>query len=191
MKTKYRSYIDCETTGFCATRNDIVSLACIVTDNDFNIVGEFYETCRPEFNNFYSQDSEKIHGYSQRDMYNFQSRRNLCIKMLKFFKPFKSDINIPHVFVQHALRNFDYNFVNWAFIKEDLQYSLYKILRGDYQESTIVKAREMGIKENKLDQWAKRINFDLQHHDALSDAKCCLYVDKYLAEVRESGNIHL
>ena len=131
LKYRYRCYLDVESVGFCPIRNDVISLACIVTDRDLCIVGEFYETAKPDFNKYYSEDAEKIHGFRQRGMYNFQSRRSLCVNLLKFLKPFKSDINVPNLFIQHALRQFDYMFVEWMFRKENLQYSMWKVLRQE------------------------------------------------------------
>ena len=177
---QYRNYCDVETSGFDPIRNDVISLALVVTDRELNVKGEFYETAKPEFNKFYSEEAEKIHGFRQRDMYKFQSRRQLCENLLKFLKPFKSDINVPNLFIQHALGQFDYMFVEWMFRKENLQYSMWKVLRQDYQRSTIIEARKQGYKNNKLNEWADRIGFDLDHHSAQSDVACTVEVDKYL-----------
>lgn len=180
LKSQFRVYCDVETSGFSAIRNDVISVALVVTDNNMKVLNEFYETAKPDFNKFYDPSAEKIHGFRQRDMYKFQSRRSLCENMLKFLKPFKSDINTPNLFVQHALRQFDYMFIEWMFRKEDLQYLLWKVLRQDYQRSTITEARKQGYKNNKLNEWADRVGFDLKHHDALSDTYGCYEVDKYL-----------
>jgi DNA polymerase III epsilon subunit-like protein len=185
---QYRNYCDVETSGFDPIRNDVISLALVVTDRELNVKGEFYETAKPEFNKFYSEEAEKIHGFRQRDMYKFQSRRQLCENLLKFLKPFKSEINVPNLFVQHALGQFDYKFIEWAFRKEELQYELWKVLRQDYQRSTITEARKLGFKNNKLNEWADRLEIHLNHHIAIEDARLCMEVDKFL--LNNSGFIN-
>jgi len=89
FNNKYRFFIDVETTGFDPMRNDIVSLAMIVTDIDGTEIGEFYETCRPEFNKFYSTEAEEIHGFKRSELEKFQTPRELCKKLLWFLNDFR------------------------------------------------------------------------------------------------------
>lgn len=176
----YRIYCDVETTGFDPIRNDVVSIALVVTDEALTIKGEFYETVKPDFNKFYSDEAEKIHGFSKSQLKKFQEPRKLCINILNFLKPFKDENNFPRLFVSHSLRQFDYLFMEWLFRKQNLHFSMWKVLSQDKQRSTIKIAREQGYKTNKLNIWAERLGFDLKHHDAVSDTRCCLEVDKYL-----------
>lgn len=178
----YRVYLDVETTGFDAIRNDVVSLAAVVTDDDFNIQDKFYDTCKPEFNKYFSEDAIDVHGFTRDDLNTFQDPRDLCIKLLHFLRPFKDSNNVSRLFVSHSLRNFDFSFLEWLFIKQDLQYSLYKVLTPNNQRSTIKAARDAGHKKNKLNEWADRLGIDLTHHHALSDTMACLEVDKYLVK---------
>jgi DNA polymerase III epsilon subunit-like protein len=178
----FRIYADVETTGFCPIRNDIVSIAIVIADSDFNVVSELYETVKPEFNQFYSDDAENIHGFSKKDLQSFQSPFDCSMKVLQFLKPFKDKDNFPRLFVYHALRQFDFLFLEWFFIKLNLQYSLYKIIRGDFTRSTIKVGRTKGYKRNGLKDWAERIDIDLEHHNALSDTRACLEIDKFLSK---------
>lgn len=180
LKSKYRMYIDVETTGFCHWRNDVVSIAIVVTDLDFHVKDEFYETARPSFGRFYTEKSEEIHGFSKSEMMTFQEPRKLCINILKFLLPYKDENNVPNIFVQHALRQFDWLFVETLFRKNELEFSWWKVAAQDRQESTILKGRKAGYKKNKLNQWADRLGLELNHHDALDDAKMCLEIDKFL-----------
>lgn len=181
LNSKYRLYIDVETTGFCHWRNDIIAIAIIVTDQSFHQKAEFYETARPSFDKYYSKDAEKIHGFSKAELLTFQEPRKLCINILKFLVPFKHEMNYPNIFVQHALRQFDYLFTETLFRKNELEFSWWKVAAQDKQESTILKGRKAGYKKNKLDEWAKRLDLDLDHHNALSDTRACLEIDKYLS----------
>ena len=179
-KRKFRIYSDVETTGFCPIRNDVVSIALIVANENMEIQDKFCETVRPDFNKFYSEDAEKIHGFTKRKMKKFQDPRSLCINILNFLKPFKDEGDFPQLFISHSIGQFDYRFVEWLFRKQELQWSLWKVLDQSKQRSTIKAGRARGYKTNKLDEWAKRLGFDLQHHSAESDTMCCYEIDKFL-----------
>lgn len=174
----FRIYCDIESTGFDWLRNDICSIAMIVTDDSLNIKSEFYETVKPDFNKFYSEDAEKIHGFSKSELATFQNPKNLCRNILNFLKEFKSDY--PQLFISHALRQFDYRFIEGLFRKQNMQYDLWKIIRQDYQRSTIEEARKAKFTDNKLNAWARFLDINLDHHNALSDTRACYEVDKYL-----------
>lgn len=55
--------------------------------------------------------------------------------------------------------------------------------------STVMMGREAGYKTNRLPDWAERLNFVLDHHNAMSDTLCCLEVFKklrfYTAKARD------
>ena len=181
--SEFKVFMDCETNGFCQTRNDIISLAMIVTDNDLNIKEEFYTESRPEFNKFYSEKAEEIHGFSKKQMESFKPRKEACVDILKFLKPFKDPKNAALPFIFHANGNFDYKFLKGMFMKEELEWSLYKVINGNNLISTLKLARDAGFKKNKLSDWSERIGFDLQHHEALSDTRGCYEVYKHLTKV--------
>jgi DNA polymerase III epsilon subunit-like protein len=181
-------FSDVETTGFDPIRNDIISLCLIVTDREFNRVGMFYETCRPEFNKFYSVEAEKIHGFNRSQLESFQPRRKLAINLLKFLAPFRTPGKF-HPYIYHALKYFDFRFTDWMYRKENLQWSFYKMFDERFTQSTITMARNMGYSPNKLNDWADRIGFDLNHHDAQSDTECLVEVYKHLRGKDESRNI--
>jgi len=172
-------FCDVETTGFDPIRNDVVSLSMIVTDPDFNPVGEFYETCRPDFNKFYSSGAEKAHGFTRAQSEKFQDPRKMLIRLLKFLAPFRTPGKY-HPYIYHALKYFDFRFTDWAFRKQNMQWSFYKMFDERFTESTILMARNAGYSPNKLSDWAERVEFDLQHHNALSDTRCCVEVYKFL-----------
>lgn len=174
-------FCDVETTGFDPIRNDIVSLALVVTDREFNQVGEFYETCRPEFNKFYSAEAEKIHGFSKPELANFQPRRKLLINLLKFLNDFREPGQY-HPFIYHAFKYFDFRFTEWAFRKESLHWSFFKMFDERFTDSTLNMAVQQKYSGNKLNQWAERLGFELDHHNALSDTLCCVEVYKHLTK---------
>ena len=177
--SKYLFFFDVETTGFDPIRNDLISLCVIVTDKELKPVATFSDTCRPQMNKFISDDACKIHGFSREMMAKFQPRKQFLKKLLWFLNDFRTPDQLETL-VFHALRNFDWNFLEWCFKKEELQYSLYKMFDGNKLISTITMARGAGYSHNGLKIWADRLCFDLKHHDADSDTECCLGVYKYL-----------
>jgi len=183
MKNKYLAFVDCETSGLCPIRNDIVSLAMIITDTKGKELDRFYQKCRPEFNVYYSKEAERIHGFTRDTLKGFQERRELLISLLWFLVPYLSDSSIPFIF--HANGKFDYKFVEGAFRKEDLQYSFWKVFNHSNTISTINLAKKIKwYKKNSLDAWAERLNLKLEHHNALSDTLCCKELYFYLQGVK-------
>ena len=186
-RSDYLFFMDVETTGFDPIRNDLITCCVIVTNQDLEPVGSFYEKVKPDFNEYYSESAEKIHGFTKKEMETWQSRRSFLIKLLHFLNQFRTAYQ-RETMIFHALRNFDFNFLQWAFKKEDLIYSLYKMFIPNETVSTIHMAREAGYTDNKLDTWAKRLKFDLQHHNAKSDTQCCIEVFGFLQnEIFENG----
>lgn len=179
LNEKYLFFCDLETSGLDPIRNDVVSLCIMVTDSEFNIMGTFYETCKPEFNKFYSEKAEEIHGFSRAELSGFQSRKKMLISLLHFLNEFRSPGQY-HPFIYHALKGFDWKFVVNAFEKENMRWSFYKMFNWNFTESTVEMARNAGYIGNKLNEWADRMGFELDHHDARSDTECCLEVYKYL-----------
>jgi DNA polymerase III epsilon subunit-like protein len=169
---------DIETSGFDPIRNDIVSMCALVIDDNLNILGEFYELVAPEFNEFYSQDAEKIHGLSRRLLSRQQNPIAFLDKLLLFLKSYAGQGKYLSIF--HALRRFDLNFLLLYGLKHNRLYELREFILDDYYASTIEMARKAGYRQNKLSEWAHRIGFDLDHHDARSDTHCALHVYKFL-----------
>jgi len=181
LNEEYLFFCDVETTGFDPIRNDIVSVAMVVTDKNMNWEGEFYQTLRPEFNKFYSAEAEKIHGFNKKQMLEFPHPRKTLIELLKFLNRWRSP-GQWHPFIFHALRGFDFKFLEWAFRKQELHWSFFKMFDERFTQSTISMARSAGYSGNKLNEWADRLDFGLDHHNALSDTKCCAEVYGFLRQ---------
>jgi len=166
-------FVDLETTGFCPIRNDVLEAVVLVVNESDEIINKWKGNSRPDFNHW---GGEHVHGISAHAAAKFPTRREFCISFLQFLVPYKDEINRTHDFFYHGKNRFDYRFFEWAFRKEDLQYSFWKVFSEEKVHSTIPR----GTKNNSLDVWAKRIGFNIKHHDAESDVYCCFEVYKYL-----------
>ena len=182
---------DLETTGLDPIRNDIIEICLLAVNEENNIVGEFHRQVCPEVINAltWSRVAEAVHGYTPEQASEFPPRRKVLLELLHFLEPFKCQVNTPREFICHALPErigkgwpyFDYYFLEWAFRKEKWEYSFWKVFSPQKITSTITMARTFSgnHKGHKLNKWAKHIGFDLNHHEAKSDAYACLELYKY------------
>lgn len=176
---KYLFFLDLETTGFDPIRNDVLTLCVVVTDLDCKPVATFYEKCRPKIDKFVTDESCKIHGFSRQQMAKFPPRIETLKKLLWFLNDYRTPDQYENL-IFHANGNFDWRFLEWCFRKEDLHFSLWKMFDHRFLHSTLKMARAAGYSKNKLSDWAERLGFDLDHHNAKSDTECCVEIYKYL-----------
>lgn len=182
---------DVETGGRHKWWHDVVSCGLVIIDQDFNIIDTFYEKCCPWYPKNFDDETVAIHGMSLDHLKRQQSSRELCIKVLHFLNQYRNKERIEYLpFVFHALNNFDYNFMENMFLKNDLQFSWYKLFNRCNAHSTIMMAREQGYEKNGLAEWAPRIGVrNEQHHNALNDAIICAKIFKHLKTTRPPENV--
>lgn len=171
--------IDVETTGFDPYRNDIISLAALLVDEKLRLVDEFYQTVQADTENqWYSEDAEKVHGFTKTHINSFQPVKEFQRRFLQFLGPYK---NMQMIY--HARASFDWKFLLAHFVKTDNHYQLYKHVTGSNNLSTISVARRhkvsLGLTSLSLDNLCRHIGFDLDHHNALSDAYGCFHVLRF------------
>ena len=200
-KSKYHIYCDFETTGFDPIRNFPIVLALVVADCDFKIQDQLVQKIRPGIINdiSWSKEAEVVHGFTKDEAWEFPTQHIAVNNILKFFKPFVS--KSPQLFVCHANDRmwwqkeqgcyntpwFDYWFMWWMFYKAGCD-QLYKIIRTENMQSTVKLGRDAGFKKNKLDAWADRLDYKLNHHDALADTLFCLHLHKHLLSLDDELN---
>ncbi len=190
LGNSFVSVFDTETTGFSKIDNDLISLSCEVRDFNWDLKDEITLYASPQSAKRWSRGAEKVHGFSYPEACNFQHPRKTCIELLNFFKPFKHERNHPILFVSHDNNGFDYNFMEWLYRYQDLQYSFWKIFNQEYRLSTIKMGKEKGYPKNKLNVWAERLGLELNHHEAESDRKVCSAVFKHLIESKNGLEIN-
>lgn len=195
-----RIVVDVETTGLDPIVNDIIDISLFVINDQFEIIDEFRQTVKPDPINSitWDQEAQNVHGYTKKDVSVFMNRKKFCIKLLHFLVPHKNEDNSPLEFICHALPekffdpnrkqfswpHIDYHFLEWAFRKENLERSFFKVFSTNNITSTIKLARKHtgNHRGHKLNVWAENIGFKLDHHNAKSDALACLELYKYFME---------
>lgn len=181
-KNKYIVFVDVETTGFPEQAgyigNDLLSWSGIVTDTHLNILDKATFFSRPQCEKYWG--AEHIHGFSYKEAMRFPMPRSCCVNILKFLAPYKHEDNWPLLWVEHSLNWIDYLFTCGLFMRQDLLMTFHKVVRHDHALSTIKMARALGYKQNKLNEWADRLNIKLEHHNSESDVMACYEVYKFL-----------
>lgn len=161
---------------------DILSWSGIVIDKNLNIVDKATFYSRPTSINYFDEGAVKIHGFNYLEALNNPEPRKTAIDILKFLKPFKTLHNSPLNWIEHSSDWIDWKFTLGLFLKQELQFSWYKVNSRDRRENTIYMGRKAGFEKNSLDVWAPRVDYKLDHHNSESDAYCTYLVYKYLKE---------
>lgn len=179
-RNPYYLFCDVETTGLDPVRNDIIACAFILTDTKYKILEKKASNVKPLNLGFWSEDAERIHGITSSIAMTYQHPFDVCIEMLRFLAPYRSDS--PIRFIYHANGPFDWHFIKWLFMKQELEYSLYKVLNWKNLDSTMRMARQKKHKKVSLDALAKQFGVPLDHHNAESDVNACMKIHQYLSD---------
>lgn len=193
MISKYSFVVDCETTGLCPIRNDLISIGIVVLDDKLKEIDSFYAKAKPDLYKWMNEGSvaTHVHGFALSEMLFFPERIVMIKSMMNFLVKYLDPSHTPRPLFYHALHGFDYLFIDWIFRKENLEYSLYKIFTFPTSHSTVLLARSLGYEGNKLDQWASRLSENFHHHNALDDANMCAKILQYILKNHFNNDVEL
>jgi DNA polymerase-3 subunit epsilon len=140
----------------------------IVTVEDGEIVEEYHSLIKPP-NNSYSWHTIQVHGIYPEDTENSLSFVELYPEIKKRLK--------GRIVVAHN-EPFDRNVLKKSMEDNGIYYSDLDI--AERWEDTVKIYREKGFKPANLAACCQRMNIELNHHEALSDARACakLYLAK-------------
>lgn len=192
MISPYSFVIDYETTGFDAIRNDGITLGVDVLNHNLESIDQAYFKFKPDLYRWMNEDNvaAHIHKFSLKEMLFFPERRDGLIGLMKFLLPYKCPKNLPRPLFYHSdNKHFDYRFLEWAFRKENLEYSLWKIFQLQNSHPIITLGRSLGYEKNSLEVWGERLGETFNHHNALSDAKMSSKVIRYILNNNFQGNV--
>ena len=170
-------FCDFETTGKWADSDYVIAIACIVDEK------VFYEKCKPL--KFKDNMASNIHGISYFEMQRSKDAIEMFVELIKWFKSINNS-DYAFNFIAHQPNGFDWNMICATIFQLDddtLTYKWRRLFHGNIY-STFDMSRSMGYKKNSLKHWQARLNFELDHHDALSDARACKIIWENLNEYR-------
>jgi DNA polymerase-3 subunit epsilon len=174
--------IDCETSGLDYWSNSIIELACLVVDEDLQIIGEFCERAQPESWSKWSEKSEAVHGITPGSLRSANCQHQLARNFSRFIAHYKVDGSAAFKWVDHANGRFDYRFVKAMFTKQGGYYHFYKYFNDneDFYATTIKLARQSRFyyPNYRLSTLCEHHDIPLVHHEALSDARGCFQRSK-------------
>ena len=133
----------------------------IVTVVNGEITEEYHALIQPP-NNFYSQFTIQVHGIMPMDTRNEPYFPTIYPEIKKRLQ--------NKIVVAHN-EGFDRSVLAKTMADYSLNYSELNI--GEKWDCTVKMYRKRGYKSAKLDACCKVHNIELQHHDALSDARAC------------------
>lgn len=157
--------VDCETTGFDITKNEIIELAIVVIGYDFKPLSTFNTLIKPSIR----VRQTEIHGIHNEDINDAPTFRQIA--------PYVADILDGNVIIAHGL-SFDEEYLEKSFASARLPFS-YTTGIGICTKTI---ASRNNIKKPSLDNLAKLYNIKRVGlpHSALSDVFSTIEVAKHL-----------
>ncbi len=168
-------FVDLETTGLDAMRNEILTASISVCDyQTLEQIEKISLTFKPENLAFWSEEAEKIHGITPQKALLFTDKKTASREMAAFFNKYKKKGTQP--LVSHSKLwmggYFDQNFLFHHFMQYDWEFNFRRIC--GISQSTIDFTRAILKLENyRLSTVANHFNIPLIHHNAESDREAC------------------
>lgn len=179
-------FIDVETTGFAAMRHCVITLAAYVTDEDHNILGEFYGEFRPNGSKeiCWTEDAERVHGITWDTAIKFPPISESLNRFRSFLKPFG-----PLTLLAHNMP-FDRRMIRDLFSKDMAISSEFDNLFPE-QFCTLKLLKDSGLvstKSKSLGGVCTELGIEHNHHDARSDAFVLIEIHKRCYNKQNNGN---
>lgn len=167
---------DCEFTSFDKVGGDILATGLVEILENYTLGREAVFYSRPTSAKYFTEGAQKVHGISYFKAQTFPLRRESCMSMLHWLKPLMGEFPLP--FIYHGTGRLDHSWLQWHFRKEDLDNSFNKAFPESLVESTLGMARKnlKQLDNHKLGTLAEYYKIDLDHHEALSDARACAQI---------------
>lgn len=159
-------------------------MACLLVDEEYKIVNEFNEFCRPHSFKYWDDEAQAIHGITRERCEQFQSGMAMLLTFKKFLRQ-EHFLGICHAaFRENKNKYFDYEFLRNHCL---LYNQFHEIIYGNIPNcsSTILRKADFDMLRNVpekqgLKYWADYLKYDFEHHSAISDCYATLEVFKHL-----------
>ncbi len=167
-------FIDIETTGFPVFGASVIALGCVCDSPDGDDRGTFYETAKPTSKKHWSPHAEEVHGFSYKEAMKFQDPKLMLLNFMTFIDKYRNKDGWPMNFWYHGRNGFDFNHLFAMFFSAGWRVQFYKLFNYPYIYSTLdlVKSK-VKIPKYNLKACCDYFGIELDHHNALSDAKAC------------------
>ncbi len=173
-------YLDVETTGLNPANNDVIQVACIPMIDGVEYA-HFNEFCQPLNWNAIDEGATRVHGITRDMMATFQSPQELVDKLVKFLSAYQTKFILAGYNT-----NFDKSFIGSLFSKvgrsKDYAALFSSEIRDVYVRAKAVKDKIKSTKF-KLTNLAEEFEIEINAHEALSDIRATILVDKKIAEL--------
>lgn len=171
-------WLDCETTGLSEHRHDIIQLACIPVINGVE-QKSFNEFCQPTNWNTIEDAAVAVHGITRDMMQTFQTQEALLEKFIQYVESFGIKFTIAGYNV-----GFDKKFISATFSKYKKSSEFFRMFTLNIHD-TFVRAKsvksQIPLQSLKLEVVAPHYGIFINAHDALSDIKATIEVDKIIS----------
>jgi DNA polymerase III subunit alpha len=174
-------WLDSETTGLDPIKNDIIQFACIPVIAGKEQVKHFNEYCQPL--NWLEIDDKalSVNGIKRQDLNSFQKPVEMIEKLIVYLKQFNCKFTIAGYNV-----SFDKDFIASTFKKVGKEKEYFELFNGDvrdtYKRAKVLKT-QLNAQNLKLESLANHFNIPIKAHDALSDIKATILLDKKLSDL--------
>jgi DNA polymerase III epsilon subunit-like protein len=175
-------FIDVETTGLDPWRNSVIEIGFSICDG-YNELEYHVMRCKPDDGPVcWTIEAEKIHGIVRASLK--EEPRKIAENFIDICSKYK---NLS--FICHANAYYDWNMMKSFMFKQDFYYEFRQLFSFNNYQSTISMAREY-IKNSpspvfesaNLHMICSKIGIELEHHNALSDARALIEVHKFISK---------
>jgi DNA polymerase-3 subunit alpha len=174
-------WLDVETTGLDTVKNDVVQIACIPIIDGEEADKAFNQFCQPF--NYASVDpvALQINHLSMEKLRTFQEPTKMVDSLIGYLRQF----NVKFTMAGYNV-GFDRNFLSATFRKAGREREFAELFTSDIRD---VLKRTKAIKKQldtpnvKLETLAKHFNIEINAHDALSDIRATIEVDKIVSNM--------
>lgn len=175
-------FIDLESTGKDPLYHEPLEIGVIITTQKLEIIKKCVFKCKPlNFDNW-QEEAEEKHKISLGTAVFYPHPLETCNRILEMFEEFSDGEIYEWVDHSRAFYNsggYDFPLFENMFRNQGLSMKLNRYVSINKRESTINIAIKKGYKKNDLKTWSKRIGFELDHHNVMSDTMCCFYLYKF------------
>ena len=174
-------WLDGETTGLDAIRNDIVQLACIPVIAGIKQSNTFNQYCQPTNYSTIDQGALDVNGQTVERLMIYQQPEIMVANLVTYLKSFNVKFTIAGYNV-----GFDKDFLAALFKKVNREEDFLSLFTTDIRD-TMKRAKklkvQLGTPNIKLGTLCAHFNIPINAHDALSDIQATIILDKILSDM--------